>query len=97
MGFTLPLSGLTGNNRWQLDLKTEKVTSLSPGQSNLENKQAKLQTSDKVRNIHTDNPSASAKNSCSCLISALLWLSSLYCSYSNPSRDVSKSVSALWA
>jgi len=34
----LPLSGYTGSNRWQLDSKTEKVTSLFPGRSNLTNK-----------------------------------------------------------
>jgi len=29
------LSGWTGNNKWQLDLKTEKVFSLSPGRGTL--------------------------------------------------------------
>jgi len=38
----LLLSGKTGSNRWQLDSKTEKVTSLSPGRDNLANIQAKL-------------------------------------------------------
>jgi len=33
----LPLSGKTGSNRWQLDSKTEKVTSLFPGRSTLTN------------------------------------------------------------
>jgi len=33
------LSGYkTGSNRWQLDFKTEKVTSLSPGRGTLTNK-----------------------------------------------------------
>jgi len=34
----LRLSGYTGSNRWQLDSKTKKVTSLSPGQGTLTNK-----------------------------------------------------------
>jgi len=29
------LSGKTGKNRWQLNSKTEKVTSLSPGRDSL--------------------------------------------------------------
>jgi len=37
-GLPLPLSGKTGSNRWQLDLKAEKVISLSPGQGTLTNK-----------------------------------------------------------
>jgi len=37
-GLSLPLSGYTGSNRWQLDSKTEKVTSLSPGRDTLTNK-----------------------------------------------------------
>jgi len=31
------LMGLPTLNKWQFDLKTEKVTSLSPGQGNLTN------------------------------------------------------------
>jgi len=38
MGLSLPLSGYTGNNRWQLNSKTEKVPSLSPGRGTLTNK-----------------------------------------------------------
>jgi len=38
MGLPLPLSGQTDSNRWQLDSKTEKVTSLSPGRGTLTNK-----------------------------------------------------------
>jgi len=34
----LPLSGSTGSNRWQLDSKIEKVTSLSPSRGTLTNK-----------------------------------------------------------
>jgi len=34
----LPLSSQTGSNRWQLDSKSEKVTSLSPGRGTLTNK-----------------------------------------------------------
>jgi len=30
-GIASTLGGWTGGNRWQLDSKTEKVTSLSPG------------------------------------------------------------------
>jgi len=38
---SIPLSGgYTGSNRWQLDSKTEKVISLSPGRGNLVNKRA---------------------------------------------------------
>jgi len=37
-GFLLLLSGWTGSNRWQLDWKTEKVPSLSPGRGALTNK-----------------------------------------------------------
>jgi len=36
-GLPLPLSGWTSSNRWQLDSKTEKVTSLSPGRGTLTN------------------------------------------------------------
>jgi len=32
----LSLSGYTGSNRWQLDSKTEKVISLSPGRDTLQ-------------------------------------------------------------
>jgi len=38
MGLRLPLNGKTGSNRWQLDSKTEKVPSLSPGRDILTNK-----------------------------------------------------------
>jgi len=34
----LPLSGKTDSDKWQLDSKTEKVTSLSPGRGTLTNK-----------------------------------------------------------
>jgi len=37
-GLPLLLSGKTGSNRWQLDSKTEKVTTLSPGRDILTNK-----------------------------------------------------------
>jgi len=37
----IALNGQTGSNRWQLDSKNEKVTSLSPGRGNLVNKRAK--------------------------------------------------------
>jgi len=37
-GLTLPMSGWIGSNRWQLDSKTAKVTSLSLGRSTLTNK-----------------------------------------------------------
>jgi len=36
-GMLLPLSGKTSSNRWQLDLKTEKIPSLSPGRGTLAN------------------------------------------------------------
>jgi len=36
-GLPLSLSSSTGSNRWQLDSKTEKVTSLSPGRGTLTN------------------------------------------------------------
>jgi len=45
----LRLNGKTGSNRWQLDLKTAKVMSLSSGLSKLANKRAKLQTFDYIR------------------------------------------------
>jgi len=37
-GLPLPLSCLTGSNRWQLDSKTEKIPLLSPGRGTLTNK-----------------------------------------------------------
>jgi len=37
-GMPLRLSGQTGSNRWQLDTKTKKVPSLSPGRGTLTNK-----------------------------------------------------------
>jgi len=43
-GIDLPLSGYTGSSRWQLNLKTAKVTSLSPGRVNLANKRATATT-----------------------------------------------------
>jgi len=45
-GLPLPLNGYTGSNRWKLDSKPVKVTSLSPGRGHLKNMpiRAKLQT-----------------------------------------------------
>jgi len=37
IGMYLPLSDLTGSNRWQVDQKTKNIPSLSPGQNTLTN------------------------------------------------------------
>jgi len=48
-GLSLPLNGLTGKNRRQLDLKTEKAPLLSPNRSTLTNKR---QSSQNLTNQH---------------------------------------------